>query len=151
MTYGNLLIIRDSSEVEQLTVNQLVVGSIPTRGATLDNTMNIAVAVAKDYKDWETFQSVMDSLVELHPVNYIVAAQPHSLISLYCKIDIVPCYINSFNDRDKYDIGMVFSTAKSNMSDICEIMCYSNRPYYIYHTNKDEFSYVHLTKSLGTT
>jgi hypothetical protein len=32
MMCGNLL-IRDSSEVEQLTVNQLVVGSIPTRGA----------------------------------------------------------------------------------------------------------------------
>ena len=27
------LIFRDSSAVEQLTVNQLVVGSIPTRGA----------------------------------------------------------------------------------------------------------------------
>ena len=147
-----MVIFRDSSEVEQLTVNQLVVGSIPTCGATLKrNRMNIAVAVAKDYNDWETFQSVMDSLVELHPVKYIVAAQPHSLISLYCKIDIVPCYINSFNDKDKYDIGMVFSTAKSNMSDICQIMCYSNKPYYIYHTNKDEFSYVHLTKSLGTT
>ena len=31
-----MAVFRDSSEVEQLTVNQLVVGSIPTRGATLE-------------------------------------------------------------------------------------------------------------------
>lgn len=113
--------------------------------------MNIAVAIASDYNDWETFQSVMDSFTELYPFKYIVSAQPHSLLSLYCKVDIVPCYVNSLREREKYDVGLVFASAKHNMSDECEVMCYSNKPYFIYHTNKDEFSYVHLTKSLGTT
>lgn len=113
--------------------------------------MNIAVAVAKDFDNWETFQSVMDAMIELHPFDYIVAAKSHPHISLYCKVDIVPCYVNSFRERDKYDIGLVFSTNKSSMSDECEVMCYGNKPYYIYNGDKDEFSYVHLTKSLGTT
>lgn len=112
--------------------------------------MNIAVSVAKDYDDWETFQSVMDSMIELHPLDYIVAEQPHSLISLYCKVDIVPCYINSLRECDKYDVGLVFSTNKSNMSTECETMCYNHKPYYIYQTDRDEFRYVHL-RSPGTT
>lgn len=106
--------------------------------------MNIAVAVAQDYKDWDTFQSVMDSMVELYPPNYIVAARPHSMISLYCKVDIVDCYINSFADRDKYDVGLVFATVKDNMDRVCETICYSKKPYFIYNTDTDEFSYVHV-------
>jgi len=108
--------------------------------------MNIAVSVAKDYKDWETFQSIMDSFLELHDMKFLVTANPHPLISLYCKIDIVPCYVNSLREREKYDMGLVFSTAKNLMSDECEVM--GHKPYYIYHTDKDEFSYI---QSLGTT
>jgi hypothetical protein len=112
--------------------------------------MNIAVSVAQDYNDWETFQSVLDSLLELHDMDFLVTAKSHALISLYCKIDIVPCYVNSLREREKYDMGLVFSTAKHQMSDECEILCYGHKPYYIYHTDKDEFSYIHL-KSPGTT
>ena len=106
--------------------------------------MNIAVAVASDFKNWDIFQSVMDSMVELYPPKYIVAARSHSLISLYCKIDIVDCYIHSFQDREKYDVGLVFATSKDRMSSVCETFCYSHRPYFIYSADIDEFSYVHV-------
>lgn len=111
--------------------------------------MNVAVVAADDFKDWEKFQSIVDAFIELYPTNFIVTAKPHKLLSLYCKIDIVDCYINSFREVDKYNIGLVFATNKTNMSKECEQMCYANKPYYIYNADIDEFRYVHLQKQIA--
>ena len=107
--------------------------------------MQVAVVVDPAYKDWETFQSVMDGMVELYNPQWVVAPKPHPLISLYCKIDIIACYINSLLELDKYDMGLVFSL-KNSMGKECETMCFNHKPYFIYKADIDEFFYVEIPK-----
>lgn len=106
--------------------------------------VELAVVAPKSYVDWETFQSILDSMQEIYDLKWVVAPRPHPLITLYCKVDIIACYVNSLREVDKYDIGLVFSSNKESMSIDCETFCYWNKPYYIYHTDIDEFSFIHL-------
>jgi hypothetical protein len=107
--------------------------------------MKLVVVAPPKYDDWEKFQSVVDSIRELYELKWIVAPRPHPLITLYCKTDIIACYINSLREVDKYDAGLIFSSASNTMELDCEAICYAYKPYYIYHTDIDEFSFIHVT------
>jgi hypothetical protein len=111
----------------------------------MEKDMQLAVIVDPEYKDWETFQSVMDAAVDLYNPKWIVAPKPHTLITLYCKIDLVACYINSLREFDKYDMALVFST-RSSMHEECELLCFNHKPYFIYKTDIDEFFYIEIPK-----
>lgn len=112
--------------------------------------MNIAVSVSKDYKDWEQFQSVLDSLREIYEMKFLIAPRPNSLITLYGKIDIVPCYVNSLEEHDKYSIAFLFSTRKDTLISDQNILNKHKKPYFIYSSSEDEFSWISNESSSET-
>jgi hypothetical protein len=104
--------------------------------------ISLAIFAPSTYTDWDKFQSVVDSVRELHDIDYIVYTQPHKLIQLYCKIDCMQYGVNSLREVDKYDMALVFTSAKAKMLDTLTSLRQYSKPTVVYDSFQDEIEVI---------
>lgn len=100
--------------------------------------INLMILAPSTYTDWEKFQSVVDSVRELYDIHYLVYSKYHKFIQLYAKIDCMFYGVNSLKEVDKYDVALVFTSAKDKMLDTLAVLKQYSKPTVVYDSFQDE-------------